>query len=142
MIFGQDRNELRKMYFDTWQKHRNKNVMSPLESLIADVISLHPEYHAMLESVDENSNKDFNVEDGQMNPFLHLGLHIAIREQVQASNPPIASETYQRLLANGQDQHSVEHAMLDCLAEIIWQSQKDNTVPDQNIYNEKLQQLT
>ena len=45
MIFGQDRNELRQMYVDAWRKRRDQQPLSPLESHIADVVELHPEYH-------------------------------------------------------------------------------------------------
>ncbi|HEY5642981.1 MAG TPA: DUF1841 family protein, partial [Woeseiaceae bacterium] len=46
MIFGQDRNELRRMYADAWRKRCEQNTMSPLETQIADVVAQHPEYHA------------------------------------------------------------------------------------------------
>ena len=42
MIFGQDRNELRKMYADAWQKLSNEQPMSPLEAQIAAVVTWHP----------------------------------------------------------------------------------------------------
>ena len=46
MIFGQDRDELRRMYADAWAKRREDLPLSPLEMQIADVIEMHPEYHA------------------------------------------------------------------------------------------------
>ena len=42
MIFGQDRNELRKMYADAWAKRCENLPLSPLEMQIADVIEMHP----------------------------------------------------------------------------------------------------
>jgi hypothetical protein len=31
--------------------------------------------------------------------------------------------------------------MIDCLAEILWQSQRDNSAPDEQRYLERLRQL-
>jgi hypothetical protein len=45
MIFGQDRNELRKMYAEAWKKQLAGQPMSPLELQIAAVVAQHPEYH-------------------------------------------------------------------------------------------------
>ena len=84
MIFGQDRNELRQMYASAWRKHRDSDVLSPLEAQIAQVIDDHPEYH---EAVTGNLDRDFEVEGGQTNPFLHMGLHLGIREQVATNRP-------------------------------------------------------
>ena len=84
MIFGQDRNELRQMYAGAWQKRVAGKVLSPLEDQIARVIEEHPEYHA---TVTGDLDKDFNVEGGQTNPFLHMGLHLGIREQVATNRP-------------------------------------------------------
>ncbi len=84
MIFGQDRHELRKMYADAWQKHCNKMPMSPLEAQIAKVVEEHPEYH---EAVGGDLAMDFTVEGGKTNPYLHMGLHLSIREQVSNDRP-------------------------------------------------------
>ena len=73
MIFGQDRNELRRMYADAWRKHAEKLPLSPLESQIATVIADHPEYEA---AVTGDLDNDFTVEGEQTNPFLHMGLHL------------------------------------------------------------------
>jgi len=141
MVFGQDRTQLRKMYFDAWSKYQSKQILSPLESIISDVIAIHPEYHVLFDSKDETVENNFNVDDGQINPFLHLGLHIAIREQIQAKNPPIGIQTYDRLICKGYDPHDIEHKMLDCLAETIWLTQKNNSLPDENAYSECLKNL-
>ena len=48
MIFGQDRNELRQMYADAWQKRVAGKVLSPLEAQIAQVVEEHPEYLSLI----------------------------------------------------------------------------------------------
>jgi hypothetical protein len=138
MIFGQDRNELRRMYADAWQKRCDGQVLSPLEAQIARVIEEHPEYQA---AVTGDLDEDFAVEGGQTNPFLHMGLHLGIREQVATDRPAGISAIFQALAARLGDMHAAEHRMIDCLAEALWEAQRQNRPPDEAAYLEKLRRL-
>jgi hypothetical protein len=139
MIFGQDRNELRRMYADAWRKFRDGAVLSPLEAQIAQVVGEHPEYHA---SLDEDAvQRDYSPDDGRTNPFLHMGLHLAVREQLATNRPPGIRQVHATLRSGIGDAHTCEHRMIDCLAEILWQSQRDNSAPDEQRYLERLRQL-
>ncbi len=139
MIFGQDRNELRKMYVDAWQKRRSGNVLSPLEDQIANVIEQHPEYHAALTG--EDLDRDYTVEGGQANPYLHMGLHLGIREQLATNRPAGISAIFKALAARTGDAHAAEHQMIECLAETLWESQSQNKPPDEQAYLERLKRL-
>ena len=138
MIFGQDRGELRQMYASAWQKSCDKGVLSPLEMQIVQVIEDHPEYH---EAVTGDLEQDFSVEGGKTNPFLHMGLHLGIREQVATNRPAGIASTFQGLAAKIGDPHAAEHRMIDCLAETLWEAQRENQAPDEVIYLERLRQL-
>ena len=82
-MFGQDRTELRQMFFTSWKKHQNQQLMEPLEAVVAKIIELHPEYHSLLEDENAQLDKDYTPEMGQTNPFLHMAMHISIQEQLQ-----------------------------------------------------------
>ncbi len=140
MIFGQDRNELRKMYADTWQKRCDKIPLTPLEAQIADVIEWHPEYHADVMS--DELNKDYTPDAGKTNPFLHMGLHLGIREQIATNRPSGITSIYSTLTARIGDAHLTEHRMIDCLAETLWEAQSQNTAPDEQKYLASLYHLT
>ncbi len=139
MIFGQDKQELRQMYVNAWQKSQAAEIMSPLEVQIAQVVSDHPEYQGMLtpEALDES----FTPEDGKTNPFLHMGLHLAIREQVATNRPPGIATVFKDLAAKTGDPLAAEHKMLDCLAEALWEAQRTNAPPDENKYLDRLRKL-
>lgn len=139
MLFGQDRGELRRMYVQAWRLFRAQQPMSPLESQIAAVVAEHPEYHALLE--DERVEADFTPEGGQSNPFLHMGLHLAIREQVATNRPPGIRDVFNGLAKRKGDAHDAEHEMLECLAESLWQAQRDGVMPDESAYLQKLSHL-
>ena len=138
MIFGQDRGELRKMYADAWRKHCDNRVLSPLEAQIVAVIADHPEYHS---AVTGDLDRDFTVEGGETNPFLHMGLHLGIREQVATDRPTGIAGIFQNLANKFGDAHKAEHRMIDCLAETMWEAQSHNQPPDEAKFLERLQRL-
>ena len=139
MIFGQDRNELRRMYADAWQKRCDKLPMAPLEIQIADVIEMHPEYHG--DVTGEDLDRDYTPDGGQTNPFLHMGLHLGIREQVATNRPAGIGAIHKAVAAKLGDLHAAEHAMIECLAETLWEAQSSNAPPDEMKYLERLRQL-
>lgn len=141
MLFGQNRDELRRFYVEAWRKYRNNLPSQPLEALIGEVISLHPEYHAMLEDVEQALAGEFLPEAGQSNPFLHMGMHIAIREQLSTNRPAGIVATFEALLKKLGDRHEVEHHMMECLGHAIWEAQNSGTPPDEGKYLECLKRL-
>lgn len=141
MLFGQDRNQLRQVFFTAWKKFRDKQAMEPLEQIIANIIAMHPEYHRYFEDETAALDQEFLPEAGQANPFLHIGLHISIHEQLSVNQPAGIADIYKSLLNKHQDPHTVEHLIMDCLAAMIWEAQRNNAMPDQNNYLECLRKL-
>ena len=140
MIFGNDRNRLRQYYFDSWQKRRDGLPLEPLESLIAGVVEQHPEYHALLESGD-GLQWEFTPEGGQTNPFLHMGMHISLAEQIGSDRPPGIRELHQRIAVACGDAHEAEHRMMECLGLVLWEAQRQNRPPNEKAYLECLKRL-
>ncbi len=139
MIFSEDRKELRQMYADAWRKSQARQVLSPLEAQIAKVIEDHPEYQSELG--DEALEASFTPAEGKTNPFLHMGLHLTIRDQVATDRPPGISTIFQELVAKYSNPHESEHRMLDCLAETLWEAQNQNAPPDEQKYLERLRNI-
>jgi hypothetical protein len=136
----QSRDEVRQVYLAVWRKMRRKQVLEPMEGLIAEVIEIHPEYHALLEHGETTTQAEFTPEQGQTNPFLHMGMHIALREQAHSNRPAGMQPLYQKLVA-AKGRHDAEHAMMDCLGQVLWQAQRDGTEPDMGNYLECLRKL-
>jgi hypothetical protein len=128
------RDQLRLSYADAWRKRHTGAPLSPLEALIADVIELHPEYQALVR--DSASTLDYQPDAAgtNENPFLHMGLHLAVREQVSIDRPPGVRELCRRLEARYGDAHRAEHAMMQDLADILYESQRTGTAPDEAQY--------
>lgn len=139
MMFTADRDQLRKFYCDVWRKHSAGQALEPLEIQIRDVILAHPEYQPLLENTDAALGKDYLPEFGETNPFLHMGLHLAIHEQLSTDRPAGIRGLAQQLRLRFPEPHALEHHMIDCLAETIWRSQRDATPPDEAAYLRCLQ---
>lgn len=140
MLLPNDREGLRAFYIEAWRKRRERVPAEALEIQVADVIEQHPEYHAVLEQGEEMLARDWTPEDGETNPFLHMGLHLALREQVATDRPRGISELH-RELAAALGLHEAEHCMADCLGEALWRAQRENILPDETAYMEALRRL-
>ena len=137
---NQSRDELRLFYLEAWRKYRERLPMEPLEAQIADVIALHPEYQAALENADA-LDKDYTPESGQSNPFLHMGLHLAIREQVSTDRPQGIRTAFDAAVKKFGSPHDAEHQLIECLAEALWDAQRSGRAPDEMAYLERVRKI-
>lgn len=139
MFAGASREQLRSFYLDTWRKFRAGAPLEPLEAQVAAVIAEHPEYVPLLEH-ESTLRSEFDPESGQLNPFLHLSLHLALREQLATDRPRGISQVHHRLSAR-DGAHEAEHLMLEVLGETLWAAQRGNQPPDETKYLERLKSL-
>lgn len=134
MFYTQNRNEQRQFLNITWQKFCQQKNLTPFEIQLASVIEIHPEYHNLITQTEAN----YFPEQGAVNPFLHLNLHLALREQLSINQPQGIQTHYQKILKKIKDLHQAEHLMMDCIAQMIFISQKNNTQMDVDGYFECL----
>ncbi len=130
MLYTQDRTQQRQFLANAWQKFLDKKVLDPLEDQLTQVIEMHPEYHKLINDVES----EYFPEQGEVNPFLHINLHLSLREQLSINQPTGINEYYQKILNKVQDPHEVEHKMIDCIAQMIFSSQKNNMPMDHQAY--------
>lgn len=141
MFYGDTIQETRQMFFNSWEKYQQQKPLLPLEHEIVQVILAHPEYHKTLDNHNKFQQQTYYPELGETNPFLHMGLHLAIREQVATDRPLGINAAYKKLLAKYADPLAVEHLMMDQLAECLWLAQKNNLPPDELHYLTALDNL-
>jgi len=141
MFYGDTIQETRLVFFSSWEKFQQKQLLSPLENEIVQVILAHPEYHKIIENKDKFQQQSYFPEQGAPNPFLHMGLHLAIREQIATDRPAGIKTIYHHLVQKYHDPLAVEHLMMEQLAEFLWLSQKNNLPPDETRYLQVLAAL-
>lgn len=139
MLFAdQNRGALRRHWRAAWQRHRAGLPLEPLQAQLVDVIRLHPEYQTLLESTDA---ADADPAPGGANPYLHLALHLALREQVGTDRPAGIAEVHRRLQRATGSLHAAEHRMMEVLAAVLWDAQRAGRPPDEADYLERLRCL-
>ncbi len=134
MLLTPTRDQARNFLYETWRKRRNRELLTPLEDLAAQLIVKHPEYHDELEKPHQNKEKDFLPEHGVTNPYLHLMMHLTIEEQISIDQPPGIRAQFIRLSQKLGSEHDAHHHMMECLGEMIWQAQRKGTQPDAAVY--------
>ena len=134
---GHSRDALRAAWREAWQRHEQRLPLEPVQVQMVDVIAAHPEYHAVL----RDSEREHEGTDADANPFLHLGLHLALREQLGTNRPAGIAALLQRLVQRGASMHEAEHRMIAVLSEALWQAQRAGRAPDERQYLEALQRL-
>lgn len=133
-MFQPSRDEARQFFFDTWGKYRRGEPLVGLERIALEVMSLHPEYHALLDQPERYRDRDYRPERGETNPFLHLSLHLAIEEQLAIDQPRGICVLFRRLLEKTGSEHGAKHLVLECLGETLWQAQRHGTPLDEKSY--------
>ena len=146
MLFGADRDALRLAWARAWRRRREGLPLEALDAALADVVDLHPEYQPLLEKLSpgaagegsDDLGRTWLPEDGESNPFLHMGMHMAIREQVSTDRPAGIRRVHEQLTKAAGDRHVAEHRMMEALGEALWQAQRSGTAPDEQAYLEAL----
>ena len=133
-MFNPSRDEARRFLIDAWAKYGAGAPLSDLEKIAAGLIAKHPEYHATLAAPERHVDRDYAPEAGDINPFLHLSLHLAVAEQLAIDQPPGIRAHFERIRDARGDEHEALHAVIECLGEVIWQAQRTRTPPDAQIY--------
>jgi hypothetical protein len=139
-MFNPTRDQVRDFFFAAWQKFNARQALSDLEQIAVEHIARHPEYHAILAQPERYQQREWLPEMGETNPFLHLSMHLSISEQLSIDQPVGVKARYLALAERLGDEHTAQHAVMDCLAEMIWHAQRNNQPPDALGYLECLDQ--
>jgi hypothetical protein len=123
-MFNPSKDEVRRFFCDAWSKHRSGGVLTPLEAIAVDWIRRHPEYQDELADAAAAMARDYSIDEGRTNPFLHLSMHLAIAEQLSVDQPPGIRAAFRTLVERRGDEHAAAHAVMDCLGEVVWAAQR------------------
>ena len=139
-LYNPSRDQARQFLFEAWAKFKQHLPLTDLEKIAVEVIQMHPEYHVVLDSPERYMNQQYFPEMGETNPFLHLSLHISVIEQISINQPMGITQVYDKLLQRYNDKHKALNDILECLAETIWQAQRNNMPLDSENYLNLLKQ--
>jgi hypothetical protein len=133
-MFTPSQHDVRTFFCEAWRKQRAAEALSPMETLAAEWIDRHPEYHGDLADLQAALAAVYTVEEGRSNPFLHLSMHLSISEQCSIDQPRGIRQAVELLAARRGDLHQAQHEVMECLGEMIWTSQRSGLPPDPHAY--------
>ena len=108
--------------------------MEAIETIASQWLEEHPEYHADFTDTDAALEKMYDVEAGKTNPFLHLSMHLSISEQCSIDQPRGIRQAVELLTARRNSLHDAHHETMDCLGQMVWESQRAGQPPDGAAY--------
>jgi hypothetical protein len=138
-MYGNDRSSLRRVFFNAWDKYKQSMPLEGIERILIDIVLQHPEYHDVLDDRDRYLDHDWPPEAGETNPFMHMSMHVSIEEQLATNSPRGIVEHFTRIVETGIERHEAIHNMMDCLAEAVWKSQRNETSNLEETYVECLE---
>lgn len=133
-MFNPSREEVRRFFSGTWQKHLDKQVLTPIETVALDWMLEHPEYHDLLGSGSDALEREYTPERGETNPFLHLSMHLSIAEQASINQPAGIRPAIDALSRRLDSAHEAHHQVMECLGQMLWESQRSGLPPDGERY--------
>jgi len=136
-MFVDNAADARRFFIEVEAKRQDPHaVLSPLEATIADILARHPEYSPMLADPETALAASYPP-DPFSNPFLHLSLHVALAEQLGADRPG-GVRALAEAAARRHDRHTLEHTMIEVLAETLEAAQRTGQPPDEVLYLDEL----
>ncbi len=139
-MFQPSQHDVRRFFCDAWRRHRAGEPLTPMDTLAAQWVAEHPEYHDELADVEAAVARNYAVEDGRTNPFLHLAMHLSISEQCSIDQPTGIRQAVELLAARRNSLHDAHHEVMECLGQMIWESQRSGRPPDGLAYLDAVRQ--
>jgi len=129
-MFSPSQADVRKFFCTIYAKAQAGQALEAIETIASLWIDEHPEYHAELADVDAALGSMQDAEAGRTNPFLHLSMHLSISEQCSIDQPRGIRQAVELLTHRRDSLHLAHHEVMDCLGQMIWESQRAGRPPD------------
>jgi hypothetical protein len=137
-MFNPSQSDVRRFFCAVYSKWLIKETMDGIETIAALWIAEHPEYHDDLSDPEAAVARDYTVDAGRTNPFLHLSMHLSISEQCSIDQPRGIQTALEHLTTKLDSLHEAHHVAMEALGSMMWESQRSNTPPDGEAYIESI----
>ena len=138
-MFNPSQEDVRRFFCAVQAKSRDGRPMDALETLASEWLRQHPEYQPDLEDAEAAVARVYDGSDGASNPFLHLSMHLSISEQCSIDQPQGIRQAVELLAARRGSLHDAHHEAMECLGQMLWESQRSGRPPDGDAYVECVQ---
>jgi len=133
-MFNPSQADVRRFFCSVYAKVQTHQSMQAIETLASLWIAEHPEYHAALADVGSALAAMEEEQSSKSNPFLHLSMHLSISEQCSIDQPRGIRQAVELLTHRLDGLHEAHHEVMECLGQMIWESQRAGRTPDGQSY--------
>jgi hypothetical protein len=138
-MFNPSQQDVRRFFCGVHAKVRAGALLDPLETLASEWLKEHPEYDPDLQDAQAAVARVYDGSGGQANPFLHLAMHLSVSEQCSIDQPRGIRQAVELLAARRNSLHDAHHEAMECLGQMLWESQRSGRAPDGQAYVECVQ---
>lgn len=133
-MFNPSQADVRRFFCTVYAKAKAGQALEAIETIASQWMDEHPEYHADLQDLDAALTRNYDLEAGKTNPFLHLSMHLSISEQCSIDQPRGIRQAVELLTRRRDSLHAAHHETMDCLGQMLWESQRAGRPPDGEAY--------
>jgi hypothetical protein len=133
-MFNPSQEDVRRFFCGVHAKARAGQPLDALETLASQWLAEHPEYDADLADAEAAVVRVYDAADGRTHPFLHLSMHLSISEQCSIDQPRGIRQAVELLAARRDSVHDAHHEAMECLGQMLWESQRAGRSPDGQAY--------
>ena len=133
-MFTPSQADVRRFFCSVYEKSLAGQPLEAIEIIASQWLEEHPEYRADFADAASALEKMYDVEGGNTNPFLHLSMHLSISEQCSIDQPNGIRQAVELLTARRNSLHDAHHEVMDCLGQMVWESQRAGQPPDGAAY--------
>ena len=133
-MFTPSQADVRRFFCSVYAKSLAGHPLEAIEIIASQWLEEHPEYHGDFADAVLALEKMYDVEAGKTNPFLHLSMHLSISEQCSIDQPQGIRQAVELLTARRNSLHHAHHEAMDCLGQMVWESQRAGKPPDGAAY--------
>ena len=133
-MFTPSQADVRRFFCAVYAKNKANQPLEAIETIASQWMEEHPEYDHDFSDGALALEKMYDVEGGKTNPFLHLSMHLSISEQCSIDQPRGIRQAVELLTARRDSLHDAHHEAMDCLGQMVWESQRAGRPPDGAAY--------
>lgn len=133
-MFSPSQIDVRRFFCTVYAKALAGQTLEAIETIASLWIDDHPEYYATLADLDAALTTMAQAQEGHSNPFLHLSMHLSITEQCSIDQPRGIRQAVELLVHRRDSLHMAHHEVMDCLGQMLWESQRAGRPPDGEAY--------
>ncbi|OYU44850.1 MAG: hypothetical protein CFE44_10705 [Burkholderiales bacterium PBB4] len=133
-MFSPSQADVRRFFCSVYAKARTGVAMEAIETLAAQWMDEHPEYANDFADEAAALRAMGEIREGEANPFLHVSMHLSISEQCSIDQPRGIRQAVELLTRKRDSLHHAHHEAMECLGQMLWESQQAGRPPDGNAY--------